>query len=709
MDEGRESRTEKCEIQVQPSDGETASNSASESFPALGPVGRRRTKSLPSRQVIFAGDGSGKPMGTATAAAVVTQRSVAAGRSTGRAATLPYRNGRESRTEDRALYDRGKSIVTNLDPKTSTIRQHYYPEGGWGWVICVCAFFVHFLTSGLQLSYGVLYLKIVKTFGKAHETAWIGSLSLASGFFLSPVIVALCRRKSTRLIAVFGGFISALGCLFTSFASQIHQIFFSYGIFMGFGLGIAREASNIMIGQYFKRRREFVELIVQSGTGLGITMMSLFLHEVLRLLDWRLGLQALTGIVFTTFFLGVCYRPASLYHPQRRAILHLKNQKRKIKDKTAPQEKSPFLDFSLLRTRTLQIVMLSSSLCSLGIYTPCFYMAIIADEEGLENSSVLILQALLGLAFAVGCLLFGLMIIKSSPQCMIARQYLCQAAMFGTAVAILSLRAVSGYQGYILFVWIYGIFCGGFHYSLKMYLFEKVRPRNFSRSWGFLQWSQFLSVLCGIPITGYINRSRGPKMGVFFSCGCVVVGMLVLFLMNLRKTSDKKSQKTILMGDDQSQFHIDATIALNEEDICTCGRNLGGEELPPLDRCQKAISFGTSLDGADEERRPELLTCISEEGLVDIGDNNILEEWCMGECITSCNKEEKFLMISEFENNLHDPVIPPCDHRIHNSPARRNSTHPELFYMAQRRRCDPVSLHLPKRKISVIEEITSSV
>ncbi|XP_076371803.1 monocarboxylate transporter 10-like isoform X2 [Tachypleus tridentatus] len=702
MDEGEEIRPEKC-LADQPSGGETTTNSSSESFPAAGPVGRRRTKSLPSRQVIFTGEGSRKP--------VVTQRSTSPSRSTGRSSTLPLRNSGESKIEDGALYDRGKPVVTELNPKTSTIRQHYYPEGGWGWVICVSAFLVHFLTSGLQLSYGILHLEIVKTFGQeeTHETAWIGSLSLASGFFISPIIVALCRRKSTRLIAVFGGFISALGCLFTSFASQIHQIFFSYGIFMGLGLGMARDASNIMIGQYFKRRREFVELIVQSGTGLGITMISLFLHEVLRLLDWRLGLQALTVIVFTTFFLGVCYRPASLYHPQRRAILHLKNQKRKIKDKTAPPEKPPFLDFSLLRTRTLQIVMLSSSISSLGVYTPCFYMAIIADEEGLENSSVLILQAFLGLAFSVGCLVFGLLIVRNNPQCMIARQYLCQAAMFGTAIAILSLHAVRGYHGYMLFVWIYGIFCGGFQYSLKMYLFEKVRPRNFSRSWGFLQWSQFLSVLCGIPITGYINHSRGPKMGFFFSCSCVVLGMLVLFLMNLRKTSDKKSQKNILVGNDQSQFHIDARIALNEEDICTCGRNLGGEELPPLARCQKAISFATSLDGADEERRPELLTCISEEGLVDLGDNNILDEWCMGECITSCNKEEKFLMISEFENNLHDTVIPPCDHRTHNSPARRSSTHPELFYMAQRHHCDPVSINVPKRKISVIEEINSSV
>lgn len=35
-----------------------------------------------------------------------------------------------------------------------------------------------------------------------------------------------------------------------------------------------------------------------------------------------------------------------------------------------------------------------------------------------------------------------------------------------------------------------GIFLGGYHYSLKMFTFEKVRARNFARAWGFVQFSQ---------------------------------------------------------------------------------------------------------------------------------------------------------------------------------------------------------------------------
>ena len=58
-------------------------------------------------------------------------------------------------------------------------------------------------------------------------------MSTSVSLFISPLVIGLCRRKSTRLTAVMGGLITALGCLFTSFASQFHQLFFSYGMMIG--------------------------------------------------------------------------------------------------------------------------------------------------------------------------------------------------------------------------------------------------------------------------------------------------------------------------------------------------------------------------------------------------------------------------------------------------------------------------------------------
>lgn len=134
-----------------------------------------------------------------------------------------------------------------------------------------------------------------------------------------------------------------------------------------------------MVAQYFKRKRELVEIFIVSGSGLGIVCMSTFIKSAIEAIGWRfvvsetleawlitfqtrLGLQAVTICVFSTFILGTCYRSASLYHPQRRAILHLKNQKRKIKDKSKQFDGPPFFDFSTLKSKTVRILMLSTAI-----------------------------------------------------------------------------------------------------------------------------------------------------------------------------------------------------------------------------------------------------------------------------------------------------------------------------------------------------------
>jgi len=93
-------------------------------------------------------------------------------------------------------------------------------------------------------------------------------------------------------------------------------------------------------------------------------------------IGWRLGLQAVTVTVFLTFFLGTFYRSASLYHPQRRAILHLKNQKRKIKDKNKTDDRPPFFDLTTLRSKTVRILLASTAISAMGMSSPIFYMVI---------------------------------------------------------------------------------------------------------------------------------------------------------------------------------------------------------------------------------------------------------------------------------------------------------------------------------------------
>jgi hypothetical protein len=45
---------------------------------------------------------------------------------------------------------------------------------------------------------------------------------------------------------------------------------------------MTRDTATLMVGQYFKRRREVVEVVGVSATGAGVAFMSVFLMDVTR-------------------------------------------------------------------------------------------------------------------------------------------------------------------------------------------------------------------------------------------------------------------------------------------------------------------------------------------------------------------------------------------------------------------------------------------
>ena len=222
-------------------------------------------------------------------------------------------------------------------------------------------------------------------------------------------------------------------------------------------------------------------------------------------------------------------------------------------------------------------------------------------------------------------------------------------------------------SGYILFVWIYGIFCGGYHYSLKVYTFEQVRARNFARTWGFVQCSQSFPIAIGIPIAGYMNLSGTGKEGYYFSSACSIVGCLLLFFVDLHRRNINRHKH--LRANGTSQLCTSESCPQrrklsfsqepdNEPGLIMNGHTLmiGSEIFLPnaqeklLDPVGETGANAAAMNGIE---KPEL-TCISEEiADMDLPENLLDELDYEGDCITSCNKVENYLMLSEFENNLN--------------------------------------------------------
>ena len=218
---------------------------------------------------------------------------------------------------------------------------------------------------------------------------------------------------------------------------------------------------------------------------------------------------------------------------------------------------------------------------------------------------------------------------------------------------------VRGHSGYLIFVWVYGIFLGGHQYALKMYLFEKVRARNFANAWGFVQFSQGLSILLGVPITGYINDLCGCKMGYFFSAVCVLSGGLMMTFIDIHKKINRakrqrRHKRDTMSKDPGSISHHDT--AKNEKYPDEKYKNKERRNSFPEEEDEEVfipelVRGERDFEDLDVHKKPEL-TCISE-GIADMElPENLLDELEILENITSCNKVENYLMLSEYEQNL---------------------------------------------------------
>ncbi|KOX68613.1 Monocarboxylate transporter 14 [Melipona quadrifasciata] len=397
---------------------------------------------------------------------------------------------------------------------------------------------------------------------RINVLAWVGALSTAVSRGSAPLVVGACRRGSTRLTAVIGGLVLALASLFTSFAAELHQVLLSYGVVLGTGAGLVRETAGLVLGHYFRKRREFVEMVVQAGAGVGIVLFSVFYREAVGKLGWERGMQSVTGALSLAFFLGLIYRSASLYHPQRRAMLHVKNQRSgKKKEKKTPSKppRQPWVDLSPLGSRPVRMLMLAAGAAGFGLYTPAFYIvstlitlavnclqqccvaaslpsqsvtneAVQGHKDGLEASAVVLLQTCLGLAAALGCAAWGVVTARPSAQCLVSRQYLCQAALLGVAIAQVALGSVQGYHGLVLASGLYGASLGGALYSLKMLALERLRARHFARSWALVQAAEALPILLGVPLTGYMN-ANSSRVGYYACTLSSLCGAALLFLV----------------------------------------------------------------------------------------------------------------------------------------------------------------------------------
>ncbi|XP_041364608.1 monocarboxylate transporter 12-like [Gigantopelta aegis] len=197
------------------------------------------------------------------------------------------------------------------------------PDGGWGWVIVLASFVISVICDGCSFSFGVLFSELLDAFGESKsKTSWVGSLFLGMSLLLGPFASALIAKYGCRRVTIFGGLVSAVGLIASSFATSINMLCITYGLIAGAGMSMGSITSVVLVSFYFEKKRALATGLSLCGTGIGTSIFAPVSEILIAEYGWRGFLLILGGVVSNIIVCGALFRPLKFTPEQkhRRAL-----------------------------------------------------------------------------------------------------------------------------------------------------------------------------------------------------------------------------------------------------------------------------------------------------------------------------------------------------------------------------------------------------
>ncbi|KAM4693747.1 monocarboxylate transporter 14 isoform 2-T2 [Discoglossus pictus] len=194
--------------------------------------------------------------------------------------------------------------------KIETRRVHPNIDGGWAWMVVLSSFLVHILVMGAQMALGILNMEWLDEFNQSRGlTAWVSSLNMGITLIVGPFIGLFINTCGCRKTAMIGGFLTSLGWVLSAFATDVHFLFFTFGVMAGIGNGMVYLPAVVMVGQYFQKRRALAQGLSTTGTGFGTFLITVLLKYLCENFGWRNAMIIQGAVTLNLCVCGALMRP----------------------------------------------------------------------------------------------------------------------------------------------------------------------------------------------------------------------------------------------------------------------------------------------------------------------------------------------------------------------------------------------------------------
>ncbi|KAL3982668.1 Major Facilitator Superfamily protein [Acanthocheilonema viteae] len=165
------------------------------------------------------------------------------------------------------------------------------PDGGYGWVIVLASFLIHFICDGISFSFGIMFSEIQEYFNVSKTMSGIvGSIFLSMPLLSGPLAGALTDIYDCRRMTIVGGLIAAGGGLISFFAFSIWHFLLSFAFITGIGLSFCFNSAIVAVTYYFQKKRAIATGIAVCGSGAGTFVLAPLIEMLFAKFGWHSSL-----------------------------------------------------------------------------------------------------------------------------------------------------------------------------------------------------------------------------------------------------------------------------------------------------------------------------------------------------------------------------------------------------------------------------------
>ncbi|XP_045188745.1 monocarboxylate transporter 4-like [Mercenaria mercenaria] len=391
-------------------------------------------------------------------------------------------------------------------------------DTGWAWVVLFTSFGTFCLMGATQFASGIVHMILLERY-QANEslTSLVGALHTSLIFIAAPVAGVVLDRFSCRVAIVSSGICFVIGSLGSAFAQNIWIVILTRGVVAGIGGALGLMASMIVVGFYFRKRRNLAIGLSNAGIGVGLCVFAPLMQKIYDHYGSVGFFIIIAGIFAQIILFGMLSFPSKL---ERYAKLQRSRKCFESTDNhTLSNGHQSYLD--VLTNKSVFCLSVGMFLLCFGTYGLYLHLPNYIVSNGFTQMEAANLISLSGVLTSIGRVTTGVI-----ANCGNIREDVlyCLPILVLSVFTFVYPYTSSYFAGNVIFIVFLGLLYGNCYVLTTSMTVKYVGIANVSKAIGIQYFSGGVGALIGPVLYGFLVDAGGTYKQVFLIAGfCILM------------------------------------------------------------------------------------------------------------------------------------------------------------------------------------------